>query len=270
MLYHSSRVQWMFIKLEKKIKINSWKIIILSQQSTSHPLVFVLEMSLHDGKVHISTGLYWGLLVSYIGAYSTFFSGLAWFLIVGYHTHETFNLIVNSICKTFYQRVISSSIDNIIEELASYGFNNSISTVGSFGISCLKHCFPPVMGTSEGASIRCEMDRTQIPSVNVYPSIQQECGMRSDAAESPKISILEKFGHRSQLSIESRKARLLAEQNQSRQGSIGNVMGLPANLSGSETLIELERRLRFQESVGISSPKKAPAIRMPLISENLN
>ena len=233
------------------------KIIILSQQSTSHPLVFALEMSLHDGTVHISTGLYWGLLVSYIGGYSTFFSGLAWFLIVGYHTHETFHLIVNSVCKRFYQRVISSSIDNIIEELASYGFNNPISVVGSFGLSCLKHCLPPNHATTGGASTGSEIGDAQILCGNVHPSMVQTRGLftaNPQRVEVSNVSILDKFGHRSQLSVEARKARLWQEQNPIR----------------SETLQQLEHRLRFQESMAISSPKKAPTIKMPSTSEDLN
>ena len=227
-------------------------------------------MSLHDGKVHISTGLYWGLLVSYIGGYSTFFSGLAWFLIVGYHTHETFHLIVNSICKTFYQRVISSSIDNIIEELASYGLNNSISAVGSFGLSCLKHCLRPTTGTTGGASTGSEIGDAQIPSCNVHPSVVQTRELftaNPQRVEASNVSILDKFGHRSQLSIEARKARLWQEQNQLHQEGIGGADVRPVR---SETLQELEHRLRFPESIGISSPKKAPAIRMPSLPENLN
>lgn len=231
-------------------------------------------MSLHDGKVHISTGLYWGLLVSYIGGYSTFFSGLAWFLIVGYHTHETFHLIVNSVCKTFYQRVVSSSIDNIIEELASYGFNNSISAVGSFGLSCLKHCLPATAEVSGEAATGCEIDGTHISS-RVALETQRTRGPFSGSPQSvdaSNVPILGKFGHRSDLSTESRKPRLLEEQNIRYQARMAaaNVTGMAVTSVHCETLEDLEHRLRLQESIGISSPKKAPAIRMPLVSENLN
>ena len=231
-------------------------------------------MSLHDGKVHISTGLYWGLLVSYIGGYSTFFSGLAWFLIVGYHTHETFHLIVNSVCKTFYQRVISSSIDNIIEELASYGFNNSISAVGSFGLSCLRHCLPATADVSGEAATGREIDGTHVSS-RVALETQRTRGIFSGGpqlVDTSKASILEKFGPGSDFPTESRQPRLLEEQNQRYQARMAatNITGMPVTSIHCETLQDLEHRLRLQESMGISSPRKAPAIRMPLMPENLN
>lgn len=213
-------------------------------------------MSLSDGKVHISTGLYWGLLVSYIGGYSTFFSGLAWFLIVGYHTHETFHYIVNTICKNFYQRVISSSIDNILDELASYGFNNSINTVGSFAISCLKHCFPPAARASEGCGTA-----QQLPVQSHEPP---------SATNHPNMSSFEHFARLSNLPIETRRAKLLAKQNQLYGGWTDNVDRASLTQNCLEISSGVNSQSHFQESMRISSPKKAPSVKIPSNCDFIN
>jgi len=92
----------------------------------------------YDGKVHIFTGLYWGFLVSHLGGYSTFLAGTAWFLIVTYYTQPTYQTIINTIASTFYDRVIASSLEKIIDELASSGVTDFITGAVLFVITALK------------------------------------------------------------------------------------------------------------------------------------
>jgi hypothetical protein len=97
-----------------------------------------IKMPEYDGKVHIFTGLYWGFLVSHLGGYSTFLAGTAWFLIVTYYTQPTYQTIINTIASTFYDRVIASSLEKIIDELASSGVTDFITGAVLFVITALK------------------------------------------------------------------------------------------------------------------------------------
>ena len=191
-------------------------------------------MPVYDGKVHISTGLYLGFMVSCIGGYSSFVGGTLGFLILTYYTHETFHLIVNSIGRTFYQRVISSSIDKIIEELASSGRNNSIAMGALFVIRCLKYCFMPAVETTTEPFI----GQQQSNSSNInYPTTRGR-------SQPPTKSVLDTYRHLSQETEE-----LMPLQTTSP--------------TMSETLQQLETRLRYEESRGIPHPMKAPVIRVP-------
>jgi hypothetical protein len=190
-------------------------------------------MPVYDGKVHISTGLYLGFMVSCIGGYSSFVGGTLGFLILTYYTHETFHIIVNSICRTFYQRVISSSIDKIIEELASSCRNNSVAMAALFIIRCLKYCFMPTVETTTEPLIRQEHANS---SYTDYPT-------NRGRSQPPIKSVLDTYRHLSQ--------------------ETGEFMPLQTTApTTSETLQQLENRLRAEESRGISHPTKAPHIRI--------
>jgi hypothetical protein len=145
-------------------------------------------MPVYDGKVHISTGLYLGFMVSCMGGYSSFVGGTLGFLILTYYTHETFHIIVNSIGRTFYQRVIASSIDKIIEELASSGRNNSIAMGALFVIRCLKYCFMPALETTPEPLIRQEHANS---SYTDYPT-------NRGRSQPPIKSVLDTYRHLSQ------------------------------------------------------------------------
>lgn len=132
----------------------------------------------YDGKVHIFTGLYWGFLVSHLGGYSTFLAGTAWFLIVTYYTQPTYQTIINTIASTFYDRVIASSLEKIIDELASSGVTDFITGAVLFVITALKSILggpkPREGGAKSKASIfrssnTASIDTTMVSTVLPVP-----------------------------------------------------------------------------------------------------
>lgn len=140
-----------------------------------------LKMPEYDGKVHIFTGLYWGFLVSYIGSYSTFLAGTAWFLIVTYYTQPTWQTIINSIIYTFYERVIASSIDKIIDELASSGVPDFITGSILFIITTAKSILTPSSTVSRSSSHRSSK-RNRSPRIQI---INDNDSSINDPSETP-------------------------------------------------------------------------------------
>jgi hypothetical protein len=120
----------------------------------------------YDGKVHIFTGLYWGFFVSYIGSYSTFLAGTAWFLIVTYYTQPTWQTIINSIVYTFYERIIASSIEKIIDELASTGVPDFITGAILFMITTVKSIWVPSSKTPRSFD-HASLKRNRSPRVQI-------------------------------------------------------------------------------------------------------
>ena len=106
----------------------------------------------YDGKVHISTGVYWGFLVAYLGYYSTFLSFTVWVLIHTYYTQPTYQTIFNAIASTFYDRIIGPSMEKIVNELASSGVTDFITGAVLFVITALKSILRPsrMQGSLEG------------------------------------------------------------------------------------------------------------------------
>ena len=102
-----------------------------------------IKMPEYDGKVHISTGVYWGFLVAYLGYYSTFVSFTVWVLIHTYYTQPTYQTILNAIASTFYDRVIGPSMEKIVNEYASSGVTDFITGAVLFVITALKSILRP-------------------------------------------------------------------------------------------------------------------------------
>ena len=106
----------------------------------------------YDGKVHISTGVYWGFLVAYLGYYSTFLSFTVWVLIQTYYTQPTYQTIINAIASTFYDRIIGPSLEKIVDELASSGVTDFVTGAVLFVITALKSILRPSRVAVAGAA----------------------------------------------------------------------------------------------------------------------
>ena len=119
-----------------------------------------IKMPEYDGKVHISTGVYWGFLVAYLGYYSTFLSFTVWVLIHTYYTQPTYQTIINALASTFYDRVIAPNLEKIVNELASSGVTDFITGAVLFVITALKSILRPSKTREGGAKSKASIFRS--------------------------------------------------------------------------------------------------------------
>ena len=106
-------------------------------------------MSGYDGKVHIGVVLYLDYVVAWLGNYSTFLAAAVTFGIVSYYTTEKFHMFINRIASMFYDRVIAKSIERIINDAASYGVSNVITTSLMFILTSIRYLLLPRTQSNE-------------------------------------------------------------------------------------------------------------------------
>jgi hypothetical protein len=131
----------------------------------------LIKMSSYDGKVHIGVGLYLGYVVAWLGNYSTFLAAAMAFGIVSYYTTERFHMFINRIASMFYDRVVAKSIERIINDAASYGVSNVITTSLMFVLTSIRYLLLPRTQTNESFAT---IYTTSQPVINIEDNDRKE------------------------------------------------------------------------------------------------